>query len=156
MPKLYSALASHYIFEYVHPFYDDNGRTGKYLLALYLSGPLTSATALCLSRTILENTSKYYKSFETVQKPLNQSEMTHFIYQMLEFVSNAQDSLLAKIDASEKTLQDIDSAVAEISQNLSLKDPEANIVKMLMQYCAFGLFGDAPLAEIATYLDRGL
>ena len=64
VPELYSALMSHYIFEYIHPFYDGNGRTGRYLLALYLSGPLSTLTALSLSREIAENRGPYYRTFQ--------------------------------------------------------------------------------------------
>lgn len=55
MPRLISAIASHYLFETVHPFYDGNGRTGRYLLALSLKDVLSDLTALSLSRAIAEN-----------------------------------------------------------------------------------------------------
>ena len=54
MPEMISALASHYLFEYAHPFYDGNGRTGRYLLALFLSEALSVPTVLSLSRAIAE------------------------------------------------------------------------------------------------------
>ena len=41
VPAVYSAFLAHFLFEYIHPFYDGNGRTGRYLLALYLSEPLS-------------------------------------------------------------------------------------------------------------------
>ena len=52
IPQTYSAILSHFLFEYIHPFYDGNGRTGRYLLALYLSEPLSETTVLSLSRVI--------------------------------------------------------------------------------------------------------
>ena len=55
VPKLYSAILGHFIFEYIHPFYDGNGRTGRYLLALWLREPLSVLTPLSLSRIVLEN-----------------------------------------------------------------------------------------------------
>lgn len=61
MPEMISALASHYLFEYAHPFYDGNGRTGRYLLALFLSEALSVPTVLSLSRAIAENRSIYYR-----------------------------------------------------------------------------------------------
>ena len=59
MPEMISALASHYLFEYAHPFYDGNGRTGRYLLALFLSEALSVPTVLSLSRAIAENRDVY-------------------------------------------------------------------------------------------------
>ena len=62
IPFLQRAIASHFLFEYIHPFYDGNGRTGRYLLALYLSNDLTLPTVLSLSRTIAENKNEIYKA----------------------------------------------------------------------------------------------
>ena len=36
IPQLLAAAAAHFLFEYTHPFYDGNGRMGRYLLALNL------------------------------------------------------------------------------------------------------------------------
>ena len=91
VPELYSALMSHYIFEYIHPFYDGNGRTGRYLLALYLSGPLSTLTALSLSREIAENRGPYYRTFQETEHHMNHGELTPFVLQMLQYVSAAQD-----------------------------------------------------------------
>ncbi len=40
-PALLAAPAAHFLFEYTHPFYDGNGRMGRYLLALNLQPTLT-------------------------------------------------------------------------------------------------------------------
>ena len=90
IPGTYRAAASHFIFEYTHPFYDGNGRTGRYLLALGLSKPLSTITALSLSRSIAENKGPYYKAFETAELPQNHGELTHFVMQMLEYVATSQ------------------------------------------------------------------
>lgn len=155
MPSLYSALASHYLFEYAHPFYDGNGRTGRYLLALYLRTPLSVATSLSLSRTIAEHKARYYKAFETAQNPLNHGELTHFIFEMLSLVSLAQEGILARLDASDRSLETINSAMATFVEGEHLKEKEKQVVYMLMQYEMFGLFGDAPLSEIAEHLSVG-
>ena len=36
VPALVRAVMSHFLFEYIHPFYDGNGRTGRFVLALQL------------------------------------------------------------------------------------------------------------------------
>ncbi len=48
-PDIYKILASYYMFEYIHPFYDGNGRVGRYILAKLLNDNLDSFTALTFS-----------------------------------------------------------------------------------------------------------
>lgn len=79
------------------PFYDGNGRTGRYLLALYLDESLSIPTALSLSRTIAENKHAYYAAFSSVENPLNHGEMTHFVYSMLELIRTAQSSMIEQL-----------------------------------------------------------
>lgn len=117
MPPLISALAAHFLFEYVHPFYDGNGRTGRYLLALYLSRVLTLPTVLSLSRVISERKSAYYKAFTETEDKLNCGELTFFVNTMLDLIIEAQQSLIedftVKLDRCRKA--------AEISKFLSQK-----------------------------------
>lgn len=102
VPELCRAALCHFLFEYVHPFYDGNGRTGRYLLALQLSHLLSQPTVLSLCHTISEHKSAYYKAFDTTEDRLNCSEGTHFVLMLLELVSVAQEDLIA--DLSEKHL----------------------------------------------------
>lgn len=155
LPALYSAIASHYIFEYAHPFYDGNGRTGRYLLSLFLSEPLSVPTALSLSRTIAEHKDTYYRAFMTVEDKLNHAELTFFIYSMLELIRTAQLGIIERLETSVKTLDDLKDIMAKITTDIDLKEKEAQIVFLLLQYEAFGLFGDASVQEIASFLRVG-
>ena len=106
IPFLQRAIASHFLFEYIHPFYDGNGRTCRYLLALYLSNDLTLPTVLSLSRTIAENKNEYYKAFTEAEDKLNSGELTFFVYTILGLIERAQESLIeelgVKIDQLDK------------------------------------------------------
>lgn len=152
IPALYRGLAAHYLFEYIHPFYDGNGRTGRYLLSLLLGESLSPATALSLSRIIAENREDYYRAFKTAEKPLNKGELTFFVFSMLEFIREAQLQLEARLERSTEALARMDEVVAEAASDMGLKEQEAQIVFMLMQYEAFGLLGDASLADMAAHL----
>jgi len=93
VPQVYSSIIGHFLFEYIHPFYDGNGRTGRYLLALWLSEPLSLLTSLSLSRIIFENKDVYYRAFKRAEHPLMHGELTFFVISMLELVRQAQDEL---------------------------------------------------------------
>lgn len=97
IPFLQRAIASHFLFEYIHPFYDGNGRTGRYLLALYLSHDLTLPTVLSLSKTIAANKNEYYKAFTEAEDKLNRGELTFFVYTILGFIERAQKSLIEEL-----------------------------------------------------------
>ena len=78
-PETYGAIVSHFLFEYAHPFYDGNGRTGRYLLAVYLSRPLSTLTALSVSRSSAESRGAYYRAFREVEDSLNHGELTPLV-----------------------------------------------------------------------------
>ena len=122
IPEIYSALLSHFLFEYVHPFYDGNGRTGRYLLALSLSTPLSQPTVLSLSRVIAENKSAYYKAFDITERPLNCSEVTHFVMTMLDLIGQAQEDLMADLQQKRASLDGLGQRVDSLDKSFSERD----------------------------------
>ncbi len=149
IPETYGAIAAHYLFEYIHPFYDGNGRTGRYLLALYLSGPLSLVTALSLSRAIAENKAPYYRAFKDAENPLNHGELTHFVIRLMEYISDAQDGLIS--DVTEKAAQI--EKVRQVIGGLDMDERSHSTLFMLAQLELFAAFPDANLGEIASYLE---
>lgn len=105
-PQPFKIMASHYLFEYIHPFYDGNGRVGRFIIAKLLSDYYDNYTALTFSYVINRNKSKYYKAFMTASNHLNCGDLTEFIDAMLELLIAGQerilDELIPKMDATEK------------------------------------------------------
>ena len=149
MPEMISALASHYLFEYAHPFYDGNGRTGRYLLALFLSETLSVPTVLSLSRAIAENRSVYYRAFASVENALNRAEMTFFVSDMLTLVRIAQVSILERLLKSKEAFRAIEKQMDNLVQDQGLSDKEGSIVFVLAQFELFGMYGTATIDELA-------
>lgn len=155
MPEMVSALASHYLFEYAHPFYDGNGRTGRYLLALFLSEALSVPTVLSLSRAIAENRNVYYRAFTSVENALNRAEMTFFIYDLLTLVRIAQVNILERLLKSKEAFGAIEERMGNLVRDQDLGDKEGSIVFVLAQFELFGMYGTATIDELACNIDLG-
>ncbi len=155
IPKTYSAILSHFIFECIHPFYDGNGRTGRYLLALYLSRSLSLLTTLSLSRTIAENRSRYYRSFREAEAKLNHGELTMFVIDMLEYVQAAQESIIDDLGLKLAQISTVSERLDGLTSQGRSRRQELEMLYQLAQYRLFGAFPDVALAEIAAHIGRG-
>lgn len=152
IPSIYSAVLAHFLFEYIHPFYDGNGRAGRYLLSLYLSNSLSLATTLSLSTTIAEQKNKYYKAFTAAESRLNHGEMTFFVIQMLEFMRLAQESALEDLEEKLMLLTQAENSFDNFAKEpylLSLK--EKGVMLQAAQHYLFDPFSEIPLRDIARY-----
>jgi Fic family protein len=157
IPSTFSAIIAHYLFEYIHPFYDGNGRTGRYLLALYLSEPLSLATVLSLSSIIAENKSKYYKSFATTDTLLNHGEVTFFVIQIMEFIRLAQDSVMENLENKKTLLRRAEESLNNFQgEPYRLSPKEKRIMFQAVQHSLFDTFSEISLKDIAQYSEFGL
>ncbi|MBP2453439.1 Fic family protein [Mycolicibacterium lutetiense] len=109
--QLIRAVVAHFIFEYTHPFYDGNGRTGRYLLALDLRRVLAPYASLALSATVADNKDRYYRAFTDAENSLNRGDLTPYLIDMLEIIAEAQHRLL--LDLSDRR-QKIDTVGARL------------------------------------------
>lgn len=151
MPELYSALLCHFLFGYIHPYYDGNGRTARYLLALHLSGPLSQPTVLSLSRVIAVNKAAYYKAFDITERQLNQSEGTHFVLTMLDLVGQAQDDLIADLTSKQVAIEEARAHVNGLEERFSQRECDA--LFYAAQMYLFDAFGETRMDRLTKYLD---
>ena len=129
LPKLYKIFIGHYYFEYIHPFYDDNGRVGRYLLAKSLTSVVDIFTAITLSYSINRNKNKYYKSFEKTSHPLNKGDMTLFVKENLELLVSGQEHILSFLT---ENIEKMFIARNYINDNIA-DDKLKNILFLLLQ-----------------------
>ena len=83
----------HYLFGYIHPFYNGNGRLNRFISSYYLANTLESIMGYRLSFTIKENINTYYKSFKIVNEGINRGDITPFILTYLEFIKESAVNL---------------------------------------------------------------
>ena len=152
IPPTFSAIISHFLFEYIHPFYDGNGRTGRYLLTLYLSEPLSLPTVLSLSSVIAENKAKYYKAFATTEASVNHGETTFFVIQMMDFIRLAQNSVIEDLEKKVRLLEIAASTLERaIETPYELVSKEKNVMFQAIQHFLFGAFPEISLENISRY-----
>lgn len=87
--SLYRICIFHYLLEYIHPFYDGNGRLGRFIVSYLLSKELTPLISYRISTTIIENINKYYNAFKTCNNPNNLGDLTPFLLMMADILNTS-------------------------------------------------------------------
>lgn len=93
IPILVRISIFHYLFGYIHPFYDGNGRTSRFISSYLLTEHLDNLIGYRLSYTIKENISKYYDAFKTCNDTKNKGDITPFIITFLSIICTAFEKL---------------------------------------------------------------
>ena len=137
IPFLLKASINHFFFEYIHPFYDGNGRFGRYLLSLYLARKLDILTAFSVSYSISKNLDDYYKSFVEVEDVNNYGEITFFVENILKTIKIGQEMIIELLNDSVMRFKHSMEILNELTKDLSEKE---NI--MLQIYLQNYLFND--------------
>lgn len=113
IPQLPRYLMAHYFYEYIHPFYDGNGRTGRYILCALLAQVLDPLTAITFSSTIAKKKNSYYKAFMEMSDQHNRADATMFIIAMLRILRNGQIDLLDAMDEDVAILKKAENILKE-------------------------------------------
>jgi len=147
---LLKASIVHFFFEYIHPFYDENGRFGRYLLSLYLARKLDNLTAFSISYSISRNLDDYYKSFVEVEDVTNYGEITFFVENILKTIKNGQEMIIELLNDSIIRFNHSMEILNEISKNLSEK--ENIMLQIYLQNYLFNDYGEITNIELTDII----
>ena len=150
IPFLVKASISHFFFEYIHPFYDGNGRFGRYLLSSYLARKLDILTAFSLSYSISKNLDDYYKSFVEVEDVNNYGEITFFVENILKTIKSGQEMIIELLNDSIIRFNHSMDILNEISKNLSEK--ENIMLQIYLQNYLFNDYGEITNIELTDII----
>ena len=157
VPTLIKACMCHYAFESVHPFYDGNGRTGRFLLALQLHGQLSMPTILSLSSIIYAEKSGYYAAFSKAQELFNCNDLTMFCCTMLQYIKKAQNEVLNNIILQLKqTLYCMDK-LFEFSKKTAISKVQYEVMTILLQNKLFS-YNPSPMTrkQLSEYVGNAI
>ncbi len=142
--KLLNIAVPHYLFGYIHPFYDGNGRMARFISSYMLAQELQPLVAVSLSKTIKESANMYYGLFKAANDINSRGEVTAFTIGFLQII--AKTVLNVRVDIGEKYLKYLRYEII-IKESFS-----KNIEKFLETMLENTLFSDEGLtvSEIAN------
>lgn len=138
----------HYLFGYIHPFYDGNGRTNRFISSCLLKDELGILLSLRLSYVINNNLNTYYDAFDICNDQKNKGEITYFILMFLDLLEEATTDLFNK-------LNDLGDRLIFYGEKLKTMGMKKKKERLLYLLCQNSLFDDTyiTLDELVVVLE---
>lgn len=154
--KLIKIAISHYYFGYIHPFYDGNGRTGRFISSIFLKENYSWLTAMSLSQGTKENRSKYLKIFDKTNQLSSQGEINYFVDTFLSILLTGQENMLENLTDKNDLFTSI---MVKINNDTNLiNNDEKKIMEIMAQEYHFDSskegIGVKDLQEVFNYTDN--
>lgn len=144
------AIVGHFMLEYTHPFYDGNGRLGRFLLAFRLLDVLSAPTAMSLSHQFSVQRAKYYSAFQQAEQSLNRGEVTFFVKAIADLIGDAQLELEESLDEKRVQLLNLEGRIG----GAEFSDYQKAFLSILGQAFLFGPHEPVSLQEIGQYMGK--
>lgn len=136
IPMLCRISIFHFLFGYIHPFYDGNGRVSRFISSYLLRNELDRLVSLRLSYTIKNNKNYYYKAFDICNDKKNVGDLTFFVTSFLTIIKNTLDDIVdSLIDKHEEM-----SYYNYIIENLKIKKNKSIKKEILQVFVSKALF----------------
>lgn len=139
IPSLVRLAIFHFLFGYIHPFYDGNGRMNRYLSTLFLASQFSPEASLQLSLCIRKKRKEYYRAFKICEDPLNKGDLTPFV---LFFLDALQMALQEEIEVLKQRKKEYDQYIEKI-HSLHLSRKETALLAVLAENKIFNIGGSS-------------
>lgn len=113
IPVLVKISIFHYLFGYIHPFYDGNGRTSRFISSYLLSREFEFLIGFRLSYTIKAHIKEYYNAFSECNNEKNKGDLTPFIIVFLNIIREAFENLYEALEKRSNLLSEFKAMLNE-------------------------------------------
>ncbi|MCQ2742918.1 MAG: Fic family protein, partial [Bacilli bacterium] len=101
--EIYQKLfLSHFLLETIHPYYDGNGRLGRYLMSSLLYEKTESTFAFLLSSSINKRKSQYYAAFKEAREFHNFGNINSYMDKMIKITKKGLEEEIKNLEAKKK------------------------------------------------------
>lgn len=141
IPILIRISIFHYLFGYIHPFYDGNGRTSRFISSYLLSREFEFLIGFRLSYTIKAHIKDYYDAFKECNSENNLGDLTPFIIMFLNVILESFENLYNALEKRSNQL----SKYTDILDNATNMSQELKVFAFVLIQAA--LFSDEGLTK---------
>ena len=154
MPLFIRTAIFHYLFGYIHPFYDGNGRMSRFITSYYLTKEIIPMASLRISVLVKKNRSKYYKMFDSTNSEINRGDLTPFVINFLSMILSTIMDIRKLLTQKMEQLDKFKKILQAKLETLKIKDPlTIEIYNFLLQSVLFDNVG-LTVTEIMSHTNK--
>lgn len=154
IPNIIKVAIGHYYFGYIHPFYDGNGRTSRFISSMYLSKDLGNISTLSLSRGCNKYKNKYLEAFEITNSIRSRGEMNCFIETFLGIIIRALMQMNAELKEKSQLLSIAIKKLEDDSMLNNLSNIHKDIMFVLAQNHFFDSISGLTIKDLAGIITK--